>query len=55
MTFWILAVRGVGLARLSGVSVAKAVTWVFGIWAAYTGLLVGFGFLAKTALKRISG
>ena len=55
MTFWILAVRGVGLARLSGVSVAKAVTWVFGIWAAYTGLLVGFGFLAKTDLKRISG
>jgi hypothetical protein len=55
MTFWLLAVRGVGLARLSGVSVAKAVAWVFGVWAAYTGLLVGLAYLAKTAFKRIGG
>jgi len=38
MTFWVLAVRAIGLARLSGASVAKAALWVFGIWAAYTGL-----------------
>jgi len=55
MTFWLLAVRGVGLARLSGASVAKAVAWVFGVWAAYTGLLVGLAYVAKTAFKRIGG
>ena len=37
MTFWLLAVRAMGLARLSGVSFIKAALWVFGIWAAYTG------------------
>jgi hypothetical protein len=55
MTFWLLAVRGIGLARLSGVSFAKAVAWVFGIWATYTALLFGLAFLAKTAFKRIGG
>ena len=55
MTFWLLAVRGIGLARLSGVSFAKAAAWVFGIWAAYTGLLIGLAFVAKTAFKRIGG
>jgi hypothetical protein len=55
MTFWLLAVRGIGLARLSGASFAKALAWVFGIWVAYTGLLVGLAFLAKTAFKRMGG
>ena len=30
MTFWLLAVRAIGLARLSGASFAKAAVWVFG-------------------------
>ena len=55
MTFWLLAVRGIGLARLSGVSFAKALAWVFGVWVAYTGLLVGLAYLAKAAFKRIGG
>jgi hypothetical protein len=55
MTFWLLAVRGIALARLSGASFAKALAWVFGIWVAYTGLLVGLAFLAKSAFKRIGG
>ncbi len=55
MTFWLLAVRAIGLARLSGASVAKAALWVFGIWAAYTGLLVGLGALAQAAFKRMGG
>ena len=55
MTFWLLAVRGIGLARLSGASFAKAVAWVFGVWVAYTGLFVGLAFLAKSAFKRIGG
>jgi hypothetical protein len=55
MTFWLLAVRGIGLARLSGASFAKAAAWVFGIWAAYTGLLIGLAFIAKMAFKKIGG
>ena len=55
MTFWLLAVRAVGLARLTGVSFAKAAAWVFGIWAAYTGFFVGIGLLAQTAFKKIGG
>jgi len=55
MTFWLLAVRGIGLARLSGVSFAKAVAWVFGVWVAYTGLLVGLAYLAKSAFSRMGG
>jgi VIT1/CCC1 family predicted Fe2+/Mn2+ transporter len=53
MTFWLLAVRAMGLARLSGASFAKAAVWVFGIWAAYTGFLIGLGALAQAAFKRM--
>ncbi len=55
MTFWLLAVRAVALARLASVSFAKAAAWVFGIWAAYTGLLMGLAYGAQAAMKRISG
>jgi len=55
MTFWVLAVRASGLARLSGASFTKAALWVFGIWAAYTGFFVGLGLLAKAVFKRIGG
>jgi hypothetical protein len=43
MTLWVLGVRAVGLARLSGVSFVRAGAWVFGIWAFYTGLLLAVG------------
>ena len=55
MTFWLLAVRSIGLARLSGASFVKAALWVFGIWAAYTGFLIGLAALAQAAFKRIGG
>ena len=55
MTFWLLAVRGIGLARLAGVSFAKAAAWVFAVWAAYTGFLIGLAFVAKAAFKHIGG
>jgi hypothetical protein len=55
MTFWLLAVRASGLARLSGASFGKAAAWVFGIWAAYTGFFVGLAALAQAAFKRIGG
>ena len=44
MTLWFLGVAAIGLARLSGTSFMKAAAWVFGIWACYTGLMVGIGF-----------
>jgi hypothetical protein len=52
MTFWLLAVRSVGLARLSGVPFAKAGIWIFGIWATYTGLFAGLGFALRAAFGR---
>ncbi len=52
MVFWALAVRSVGLARLTGSSFGKAAVWVFGIWAAYTGLFVGAGFALQAAFNR---
>jgi hypothetical protein len=55
MTFWLLAVRSIGLARLSGASFAKAALWIFGIWAVYTGFLIGLGAVAQAAFKRIGG
>ena len=53
MTFWLLAVRALGVARLSGASFAKAALWIFGIWAAYTGFFVGLGALMQAAFKRM--
>jgi hypothetical protein len=54
-TFWLLAVRAIGLARLSNASFAKATLWVFGIWAAYRGLFVGLGFLMQAVSKKMGG
>jgi hypothetical protein len=54
MTFWLLMVRAIGLARLSGVSLAKASVWVFGIWAAYTGLFIGLGALLQAGVQKMS-
>jgi VIT1/CCC1 family predicted Fe2+/Mn2+ transporter len=51
MTFWLLAVRSVGLARLSGASFAKAAAWMYGIWAVLMALMIGFGF----AFRAIAG
>jgi len=52
ITFWVLAVRAVGLARLSGASFGKAAAWVFGIWAGMTGLMTGFGFAMQALFNR---
>jgi hypothetical protein len=44
MTFWILAVRSVGLAHLARATFSRAACWIFGIWAVQTGLLTGLSF-----------
>jgi hypothetical protein len=49
MLFWILVVRAIGLRRLTGVSMGKAAAWVFGIWAAYTGVLIGISVAIRAA------
>ena len=43
MVFWLLIVRAIGLARLSGASIGKAVVWIFGIWIVLAGIMIGFG------------
>ena len=52
MSFWALALRGLGLARLSNVAFARAATWVFGTWVVQTGLLTGFGFAMQKIFSR---
>jgi hypothetical protein len=49
MTFWLLGVRAIGLARLSGASFGRAAAWVFGLWAAFMGLMLGLGFALRAA------
>jgi hypothetical protein len=55
MTLWLLAVRAVGLARLSGTSFIKAAVWVYGIWVGYNAFFLGLGLLMKAALKKMTG
>lgn len=45
VTFWYLAVLGIGLGKLANVKVVRGVAWVFGIWAILRSLqiLTGIG------------
>ena len=52
-TLWSLGVLAVGLARLSGASLAKAAAWVFGIWVAYTGFFIGVGALFRAVMAHL--
>jgi hypothetical protein len=49
MTFWGLAVKAIGLARLSGASVGKAAVWILLIWGAWTALLITVSAGARIA------
>ena len=44
---WAVALRAVGLAKLSGISTARSLALLFGLWVAGNGLLVGFGLLIR--------
>jgi hypothetical protein len=49
MTFWVMAVRAVGLAKLANVSFARAAVWSFTIWFLLSALLLAAGsFLQAT-------
>jgi hypothetical protein len=52
MTFWILVVRAIGLARLTGVGFGKSAAWVFGVWAVTTAIMVGFGLAMQKMFAR---
>jgi hypothetical protein len=52
MLFWTLWIRAIGLARLSGASAGKAALWVFGIWVAYTGALMGLGAAVRAVFSQ---
>jgi hypothetical protein len=53
--FWVLLVRSIGLARLSGASLRKSALWIFGFWAAYTGFFFALGAALKTLAKGLKG
>lgn len=50
ITLWVLAVRSIGLAKLSGVRFAPAAIAVFAIWLVQTSILVGIGLAFKAVL-----
>jgi len=52
MSFWALALRALGLARLSRVGFGRAAVWVFGTWALLTGVFSGFGFAMQKMFAR---
>ncbi len=47
ITIWVLAVRSIGLAKLSGNRFLPAAIGVFGIWLAEMSLLIGIGLAVK--------
>jgi Yip1 domain len=49
MTFWVLAVRSIGLAKLSAAPFVRAAFWVFGIWFLLASLFLGFGIAMRVA------
>jgi hypothetical protein len=53
-TFWVLAVRAIGLARLTGVSTLRSATWVCGLWLAFTSLILGFSIGARALANSLS-
>jgi hypothetical protein len=42
MALWVLAVRSLGLARLSGASIAKSAICIFGLWILWKALSIGY-------------
>ncbi len=51
VAFWVLAVRAIGLSRLSGATFAKSAAWVFGLWLLWSGLWIVAGHF----LQRLFG
>jgi hypothetical protein len=52
MTFWVLAVRSIGLAKLTGATFGKTAVAVFGVWLVISGLMIGFGLAMQTIVAK---
>lgn len=52
MTFWLLAVRSIGLAKLTGASFGRAAVPVFGVWLVITGLMIGFSMAMQAIFSK---
>lgn len=52
---WGLWLRGVGLAKLTSTSCAKALAWVFGVWITLTGGMLAIGLAAQKLFSSLSG
>jgi hypothetical protein len=48
-TFWVLAIRALGLAKLSGAPFLRAAWCVFAVWFSYMALLLGLGLAVRSA------
>ena len=55
LVFWLLSVRAIGLARVTGRSFMKAAIWVFGLWCGYTGFMWALGRLGQMMGERMGG
>jgi hypothetical protein len=51
--FWLLAVRSIGLAKLCGVSFAKAATWVFSVWLLMMGAIIGMSLAVQAIFSNM--
>jgi hypothetical protein len=52
-TLWVLGLRALGLARLAGVTFARAAAWVFGLWIVLNGSMLGLSLAAQTLIKSL--
>ena len=52
LTFWLLAVRALGLAKLTGASFGKTAVAVFGLWFVITGLMIGFSLAVQAVFAK---
>jgi len=52
MTFWVLAVRSIGLAKLTGATFGKTAVAVFGVWLVISGLMIGFGLAMQAVFAK---
>jgi hypothetical protein len=52
---WSLALRGVGLAKLSDISLPKAMAWVFGVWILITGGMFALSWGIQKAVSMMTG
>ena len=52
MTFWLLAVRSVGLTKLTGARTVKTSVAVVGVWMVMTGLALGFSLAVQAVFAK---